>query len=81
MQRSSSSTNVGRELVAVGPVGRRGGRFDRDAIRRARRRTQHAGHALHAALLVAIEPMHAAIVQRQVRLHLGILLRDRLVIA
>ena len=45
---------------------------DVDAVGRAGGRAHVAGDALDAALLVAVEPMHAAVVRRQLRL----LLRD-----
>ena len=76
MQRSSSIVKLSRILLAIGP-----GAFDADdvdAMRRAGRRTQEAGHALHAALLVLVQPMHAAIDQRiaDLRPLLGIADRD-----
>ena len=74
MQRSSSMTNVSGILLAVGPRRRR--RHDVDAVGRARRRAHVAGDALDAAVLVAVEPMDAAVVGRQLRPLLRELLRD-----
>ena len=61
-------------LLAVRP--RRRGGHDVDAVGRAGGRAHVAGHALDAALLVAVEPMDAAVVGRQLRLLLRELLRD-----
>ena len=61
-------------------IGLSGGGFDCDAVRRTSRRAQHASHAFHAALLVAVEPMDAAIVLRQDRFYFRILLRHRAII-
>jgi len=60
-------------LLPIRP-GRRG-RDDVDAMSRAGRRAHVAGDALDAALFIAIEPMDAAIVGRQVGSFLGKLLR------
>ena len=51
-----------RIFFPIGP--RAGGRDNIDAMRRARRRTQKAGHALHAPFVILVQPMHAAINER-----------------
>ena len=62
IQRSSSIVKLCGILFAVGP-GAFGG-HDVDAMGRAGRGAEEAGHALHPALLVAVQPVHAAVDQR-----------------
>ncbi len=75
MQRSSSIVKLsgyfsrsGQGLSAADDV---------DAMRRAGGRAEEAGHALHAALLVLVQPMHAAIDQRVADLGLLVGKADR----
>src|SRR5207302_10676516 len=63
-----------RVLLTVGP--RRRGGHDVDAVGRAGGGAHVAGYALDAALFVTVEAVDAAVVGRQVRADLRVLLRD-----